>query len=85
MTGGTFTVRLLNAPGRYVLGEVLDGGSDWDGDLQRSVRDTSGLYLVIALSTACGVSGGPDGRMVWFQMPYDEATATNPNKGKGNG
>jgi hypothetical protein len=53
-----------------VLGEIADGGSDWDGDLQRSARDASGLYLVLALAAACGVSGGRHGRTVWFRVHY---------------
>jgi hypothetical protein len=76
--GGTFTARLLDVPGQYVLGEVVDGGSDWDGDLQGSSRDASGLYVLLALSTACGVSGGKHGRAVWFRMRYPRADGTLP-------
>jgi len=68
--GGTFTALLLDVPGQYVLGEIVDGGSDWDGDLRRSSRDASGLYFLLALSEACGVSGGKHGRAVWFRMHY---------------
>jgi hypothetical protein len=68
--GGTFTARLMDVPGRYVLGEVVDGGSDWDGDLKRSARDASGLYFLLALAAACGVYGGRHGRAVWFQVHY---------------
>jgi serine/threonine-protein kinase RsbW len=71
--GGTFTVRLLDVPGQYVLGEIVDGGSDWDGDLQGSARNASGLCLVLALSAACGVSGGRHGRAVWFRVHYPVA------------
>jgi hypothetical protein len=51
--GGTFTARLLDLPGEYVLGMVEDSGSDWDGNLQDSARDASGLYLVLAISADC--------------------------------
>jgi hypothetical protein len=68
--GGTFTARLLNVPGEYVLGEVGDGGSDWDGDLRGSARDASGLFLVLNLASACGVSGDRRKRVVWFRMRY---------------
>jgi hypothetical protein len=71
--GGTFTARLLDVPGQYVLGEIADGGSDWDGDLQRSARDASGLRILLALAAACGVSGGRHGRAVWFLVRYPGA------------
>jgi len=51
----------------------VDGGGDWDGDLQRSARDASGLHVLLALSAACEVSGGRHGRTVWFRMDYPEA------------
>lgn len=72
--GGTFTARLLDVPGQWVLGEVVDGGSSWDGDLERSARDASGLQILLALSAACGVSGGRHGRAVWFRVHYPRAT-----------
>jgi hypothetical protein len=68
--GGTFTARLLDLPGEYVLGVVEDGGSDWDGNLRDSARDASGLHLVLALSADCGVYGGRRKRAVWFRMHY---------------
>jgi len=68
--GGIFTARVLDLPGEYVLGVVEDGGSDWDGNLQDSAREASGLYLVIALSTDCGVYGGRCKRAVWFRIDY---------------
>ncbi len=68
--GRTFTARLLDVPGECVLGEVEDGGSTWDGNLQRSARDASGLVLVLNLASACGVSGGGRTRVVWFRVHY---------------
>jgi hypothetical protein len=70
---GTFTARLLDAPGQYVLGEIEDGGSDWSGDLQGSARDASGLDLLLKLSAACGVSGDTSKRVVWFRLSYPAA------------
>lgn len=67
---GTFTARLLDVPGRYVLGEIEDGGSDWRGDLQGSARDASGLDLLLKLSADCGVSGDSRKRVVWFRLDY---------------
>ena len=68
--GGTFTARLLDVPGQYVLGEIEDGGSNWDGDLLGSARDASGLYLLLNLAAACGVSGERWKRVVWFRVHY---------------
>jgi hypothetical protein len=68
--GGTFTARLLDLPGEYVLGVIEDGGSAWDGNLRGSAREASGLYLVLAMSADCGVYGGRRKRAVWFRMPY---------------
>jgi hypothetical protein len=73
--GGTFTARLLDIPRQYVLGEIEDGGSDWNGDLQRSARDASGLDLLLKLSDACGVSGDASRRVVWFRLRYPADSA----------
>lgn len=67
--GGTFTARLQHVPGRYVLGEIEDGGSDWGGDLQRSAREASGLYILLQLAADSGVSGDQRKRVVWFRIP----------------
>jgi hypothetical protein len=67
---GIFTARLLDLPGQYVLGEIEDGGSGWNGDLQRSARHASGLDLLLKLSDACGVSGDASRRVVWFRLRY---------------
>ena len=58
--GGTFTARLLHVPGNYVLGEIEDGGSIWDGDLEGSARDASALFVVLNLASACGVAADLD-------------------------
>jgi hypothetical protein len=68
--GGTFTARLVDLPGEYVLGVIEDGGSDWDGNLPHSARDASGLHLLLALSADCGVYGERRKRAVWFLMQY---------------
>ena len=68
--GGTFTARLLHVPGDYVLGEIEDGGSIWDGDLEGSARDASGLFVVLNLTSACGVAADGCKRVVWFRIHY---------------
>ena len=52
--GGTFTVGLTRQPGRGVQAEVRDQGSAWPGDLPASARSPHGLFLLRALSAACG-------------------------------
>ena len=74
--GGTFTARLLDVPGEYVVGEIEDGGSNWDGDLLGSARDTSGLYILLHLAAACGVSGQRWKRVVWFRVHYPPVTGS---------
>jgi serine/threonine-protein kinase RsbW len=68
--GGTFTARLVDIPGEYVLGAIEDGGSDWSGDLPGSVRQASGLQILLALSSDCGTYGGRHKRTVWFLVQY---------------
>lgn len=77
--GGTFTARLLNVPGQYVLGEIEDGGSDWGGDLQRSARDASGLYILLNLTAASGVRGDRWRRVVWFRTQYAPGSGPGPS------
>jgi len=80
---GTFTARILDVPGQYVLGEIEDGGSDWSGDIRGSARNASGLDLLLRLSAACGVSGNASGRVVWFRLPYPAADAMLPGQAPG--
>jgi serine/threonine-protein kinase RsbW len=68
--GGTFTARLVDIPGEYVLGGIEDGGSDWAGDLRDSARHASGLHILLALSSDCGTYGGRRKRTVWFLVQY---------------
>jgi serine/threonine-protein kinase RsbW len=68
--GGKFIVRLQHSPGACVLGEVEDEGGPWDGDLKTSARDRSGLSLVLALASGCGVELRPgEHHAVWFHLP----------------
>jgi anti-sigma regulatory factor (Ser/Thr protein kinase) len=75
--GGEFIVRLRHAPGDCVWGEVEDAGSEeWGGDLAASARERSGLFIVMALASACGVASRPEGcRAVWFCIPCQPAHA----------
>jgi hypothetical protein len=69
-SGSEFIVRLQHSPGACVLGEVEDQGGSWDGDLKASARDRSGLSIVLALASACGVQLRPgERRAVWFHLP----------------
>ena len=75
--GGEFIVRLQHAPGDCVWGEVEDAGSEeWDGDLAASAREQSGLFIVMALASACGVADRPGcHRAVWFCLPCQPVPA----------
>ena len=66
--GGTFTVGLTHRPGHGVRAEVRDQGSAWPGDLPASARSPHGLYLLQALSAACGAHRDGGGRVVWFRL-----------------
>ncbi len=66
--GGTFTARLQHVPGECIAGEIEDGGSTWDGDLEGSARDASGLLVVLSLASACGVAAAGGRRVVWFRI-----------------
>jgi hypothetical protein len=44
--------------------------------LAASARERSGLFIVMALASACGVAGRPGGRLaVWFCIPCQPAHA----------
>jgi anti-sigma regulatory factor (Ser/Thr protein kinase) len=75
--GGEFIVRLQHAPCGCVWGEVEDAGSEeWSGDLAGSARERSGLFIVMALASACGVTARPGGcRAVRFRISCQRAHA----------
>ncbi len=50
------------------MGEIEDGGSIWDGDLEGSARDASGLFVVLNLASACGVAVDGCNHVVWFRI-----------------
>jgi hypothetical protein len=65
--GGTFTVR-AHLCGALLHAEVEDqGGSAWDGTLT-STGTPHGLYLLRALSAACGTFPGSCGWVTWFTL-----------------
>ncbi len=76
--GGTFIVRLRHIPGDHVRAEVQDQGSTWDGDLTRSARYPHGLYLLLTLSTRCGIENGLQSCTAWFRIDYPADTAALP-------
>ena len=68
--GGKFIVRLQHSPGECVRGEVEDEGGPWGGYLAASARDQSGLSIVLALTSSCGVELRPgEHHAVWFCIP----------------
>ncbi|MGH3192670.1 MAG: ATP-binding protein [Streptosporangiaceae bacterium] len=79
---GEFIVRLQHAPCRCVWAEVEDAGSEeWGGDLAASARERSGLFIVMALASACGVAARPGGcRAVWFRIPCQQAHAGDEDR-----
>ena len=78
-TGGTFTVRAQHAVNRYVRGEVEDQGSDWHGDLSAAATRPHGLYLLLALASACGVEQHGRAHVVWFRLDYPRRTRLEDN------
>lgn len=67
--GRTFTVRVSHIPGDCTWAQVEDQGSVWDGDLHVSARDQSGLFLLLTLTSSCGVAETPAGHcVVWFRL-----------------
>jgi serine/threonine-protein kinase RsbW len=68
--GGTFTIRLSHEPGSAVQAEVADHGSTWPGDLPVCAQPPHGLYLLQALSTACGARRDGHSRIVWFRLDH---------------
>jgi serine/threonine-protein kinase RsbW len=80
--GGEFIVRLQHAPSDCIWGEVEDAGSEeWGGDLAASARERSGLFIVMALASACGVAARPGGcRAVWFCIPCQRANARDEDQ-----
>lgn len=68
--GGIFTVRLTHQPGSGVQAEVADQGSTWPGDLPICAQPPHGLYLLQALSTACGTRRDGHSHIVWFRLDH---------------
>jgi anti-sigma regulatory factor (Ser/Thr protein kinase) len=68
--GGTFRV-VVHVARHMARVEVHDGGSDTKPDVRspRAAGESgAGLFLVESLSARWGHDGGPDGRVVWFEM-----------------
>jgi anti-sigma regulatory factor (Ser/Thr protein kinase) len=68
--GGFFRVVVCLA-GERVRIEVHDGGSDTAPDVHvpsAPEESGSGLFLVASIAARWGHRGGPDGRMVWFEV-----------------
>ncbi len=65
--GGRFVVRVCGNAGDGVYVEVEDEGSSWDGRLEQ-MGSPHGLYLLRALSTACGTRQAAGGWVTWFRL-----------------
>jgi serine/threonine-protein kinase RsbW len=67
--GGEFVVRVRKGGSRSgeVYVEVEDQGSGWDGLLKKN-ESPHGLYLLQALSAACGTRRGTGGWITWFVL-----------------
>jgi hypothetical protein len=69
---GVFAVVIDRAPA-WVTIEVHDGGSEaTPGVLDGSAGGESGrgLSVVQAMASRWGYAGGPDGRVVWFELEW---------------
>lgn len=72
--GGRFTVRLRHLPCHCVHGEAEDEGGAWNGNLDASAREASGLFLIRKLASDCGSAPGTAGsRVVWFRRECSAA------------
>jgi anti-sigma regulatory factor (Ser/Thr protein kinase) len=65
--GGQFTVRARVDDDGHVHAQVEDQGSPWDGNLT-AAEAPHGLYLLRALSTACGTRRSEQGWVTWFTL-----------------
>lgn len=79
--GGTFTIR-ARLTRTYLQAQVEDQGSSWDGSLSPA-KAPHGLFLLRALSTACGTYPGQHGWVTWFtltagQQPRPPEPAPSP-------
>jgi hypothetical protein len=71
--GGTFTIRARRSRS-YLHIQVEDQGSGWNGHL-RAAQPPHGLYLLRALSAACGTMPSPSGGWItWFTLTPSTAT-----------
>ena len=68
---------MQHAHGVYVRAEVRDAGSSWHGDIAGSASRPHGLYLMLALASACGAEVGGGSRTVRFRLE-DPAGAEAP-------
>jgi anti-sigma regulatory factor (Ser/Thr protein kinase) len=73
---GTFTIR-VHLLGNYLRAEAEDGGSTWDGNLG-TTEAPHGLYLLRALSAACGTLPGAHGWVTWFTLTGPAEQASQP-------
>jgi serine/threonine-protein kinase RsbW len=66
---GTFTVRAVISPGKYMLIEVQDDGGPWT---ERSMHPASGrgLGIVSALAAEWGIQATAYGRTVWASFDW---------------
>ena len=70
--GGSFVVRVCGSGSEVIHVEVEDQGSSWDGLFNQN-ESPHGLYLLRALSTACGTRRAAGGWVTWFQLGAPDA------------
>jgi hypothetical protein len=76
--GGTFTLRARVDGDGCLHAEVEDQGSGWDGNLG-TAEAPHGLFLLRALSAACGTRRGEQGWVTWFALAVPATEKAPPS------
>jgi len=71
LPGGTFTVRAMISPGRWVRIEVEDNGGPWTPRMSDPTQH-HGLDIVRTLANECGIDGNHIGRTAWARFGWPD-------------